>query len=226
MSLVPLPPLRRRDLVAFDLTRGMPCALSVLRGALASRQWIQVLGKLLWRTRHDPLRGLSQPWPSEQEWLVRRQLRPVVLLDDVLRDDLGLDRVARLELLNRVVSETGARFLAANVPADITTDWSQGTQAERRAFAESLVQRFFNVEGRRPQVDEASLSFDVTRCRFAELTAELGRPHLGPLFCAADAVFFGRPDSPLVLRRSTTIAEGGHQCDFRLRYRSARGPAG
>ncbi|MBW2458590.1 MAG: L-2-amino-thiazoline-4-carboxylic acid hydrolase [Deltaproteobacteria bacterium] len=225
MSLVPLPPLRRRDLVAFDLTRGMPCALSVLRGALVSQQWIRVLGRLLWRGRRDPLRGLPQPWPSEQEWLVRRQLRPVVLLDDVLRDDLGLNRPARLELLGRVVSETGARFLAANVPAGITADWSQGTPAERRAFAASLVRRFFNVEATRPQVEEASLSYDVTRCRFAELTADLGRPHLGPLFCAADAVFFGRPDSPLVLQRSTTIAEGGSCCDFRFRYRSAPRPA-
>jgi len=219
MSLSPLPPMRRRDLVVFDLSRGMPRALAVLKAELGIGRLLRVLRGLALHSRRDPLRGLSRPWPRDKEWLTRRQLRPVVLLDDVLRDDLRMEHAARVALLGRVVGEAGARFLAANVPAGIERAWRRASPAERERFATSLVGRFFNVAAAPPRVDAASLAFDVQRCRFAELTAELGRPYLGPLFCAADSVYFERPDVPVSLERSGTLAEGAGCCDFRLRYR-------
>ncbi len=218
MSLAPLPPVRRRDLVAFDIRHGLPCALRVLRGALGMGGLVRTIGDLAWRGRRDPLASLPRRWPADQEWLVRRQLRPVVLLDDVLRLDRKLDEPRRLALLRRVVSETGAQFVATNVPAKAADTWHHSSQQERGRFAVSLVRRFFNVGATAPVVDDYSLSFDVTRCRFAELTVELGRPYLGPMFCEADAVFFARPEVSLSLRRTSTIAEGAACCDFHFRY--------
>ena len=218
MSLVPLPPVRRHHLVAFDIRHGLPCALRVLRAALGCGGLVRTIGDLVWRSRRDPLASLPLRWPADQEWLVRRQLRPVVLLDDVLRLDRKLDKPRRLALLRRVVSETGARFVATNVPTKAADAWRRGSQQERNQFAASLVRRFFNVDATTPVADDRSLSFDVTRCRFAELTAELGRPYLGPMFCEADAVFFARPDVSLSLHRTSTIAEGAACCDFHFRY--------
>ena len=60
------------------------------------------------------------------------------------------------------------------------------------------------------------LSFDVTRCRYAELYRSLGIPELGAvLSCNRDAALIEGFNPSVTLVRTQTIMEGAPRCDFR-----------
>lgn len=62
------------------------------------------------------------------------------------------------------------------------------------------------------------LSFNVTRCRYAEFYKELGLPELGYLFhCNRDFAMVEGFNSGLTLVRTQTIMQGAGHCDFRFR---------
>ena len=72
----------------------------------------------------------------------------------------------------------------------------------------------------REQTDER-LSFDVTRCRYAEMYRTLGIPELGDvLSCNRDAALIEGFNAGVTLTRTGTIMQGASCCDFR--YRAAR----
>ena len=63
---------------------------------------------------------------------------------------------------------------------------------------------------------EVALSFNVTRCRYAELYEELGIRKLGKsLSCARDFALIRGFNSAVSLTRTQTIMEGAPYCDFR-----------
>ena len=67
----------------------------------------------------------------------------------------------------------------------------------------------------REQTDDR-LSFDVTRCRYAELYRSLGIPELGAvLSCNRDAALIEGFNPSVTLVRTQTIMEGAPCCDFR-----------
>ena len=225
MTEVRLPtvtPPRLSELVRFDLTTGLPTALSVLRRHLGVGRTLRVILAYLVRSLRDPLRDVSTAgWPRRRERLVRHQLRAAVRVDDALRAASGLDEAARAPILADVIAQTGARFIAANVPMPQADQWTGTTAAERERYAGQVVGRFFNAQTERLDAGARHFAFDVTGCRFAQLCDALHRPHLAPLFCAADSVYFERPDSPLRLVRTETLASGGARCDFRFRVAEA-----
>jgi predicted hydrocarbon binding protein len=60
------------------------------------------------------------------------------------------------------------------------------------------------------------LSFDVTRCRYAEMYRELGIPELGAvLSCNRDAALIEGFNPDVSLVRTQTIMQGATHCDFR-----------
>jgi hypothetical protein len=66
---------------------------------------------------------------------------------------------------------------------------------------------------------EEIFSFDVTRCRYAELYESLGILELGTsLSCARDFALIGGFNPNITLTRTKTIMEGGDFCDFRYRF--------
>lgn len=72
------------------------------------------------------------------------------------------------------------------------------------------------------QTDEA-LSFDVTRCRYAEMYGALGIPELGAvLSCNRDAALIEGFNPSVTLTRTQTIMQGAPCCNFR--YRAADEP--
>ena len=72
----------------------------------------------------------------------------------------------------------------------------------------------------REQTDER-LSFDVTRCRYAEMYRTMGIPELGDvLSCNRDAALIEGFNAGVTLTRTGTIMQGASCCDFR--YRAAR----
>ncbi len=211
--------VRRRDLVRFDLTRGMPAAIEVLRKHLAPTSFLKVMAAYARVSLEDPLAALSpEGWPQERERLVRHQLRAAVSLDMALERALSMFEEDRLELLLAVISETGARFIQSFLPLPDMNDWHEASRTEREAYIEGAVGAFFNAEVDAIHAEDEQLGFDVGQCRFVQLTHQLGRPHLAAMFCAADSVFFEREDSPVHLERTGTLATGEKRCDFRFSY--------
>ena len=65
---------------------------------------------------------------------------------------------------------------------------------------------------------EYELSFDVRRCRYAELYESLGIRELGTIFsCTRDFALIEGFNCDVTLTRSQTIMEGAPCCDFRYR---------
>ena len=62
----------------------------------------------------------------------------------------------------------------------------------------------------------ARVSFNVTRCRYAEMYREIGMEDLGAIFsCGRDGALSTGFNSRLRLSRTQTIMEGAGHCDFR-----------
>jgi hypothetical protein len=62
-----------------------------------------------------------------------------------------------------------------------------------------------------------SYSFNVTRCRYAELYRDLGIPELGKLLsCNRDFSLIEGFNPEIQLTRTQTIMEGASHCDFRF----------
>jgi hypothetical protein len=65
---------------------------------------------------------------------------------------------------------------------------------------------------------EEKLSFNVTRCRYAELYQQLGIPELGAaMSCSRDYSFVEGFDPEVQLSRTQTIMQGASYCDFRYK---------
>jgi hypothetical protein len=63
------------------------------------------------------------------------------------------------------------------------------------------------------------LSFNVTRCRFAEMYRALGLADLGAsLSCQRDYALAQGFNPAIHLDRTQTIMEGAHHCDFRFQF--------
>ncbi|PKN57497.1 MAG: hypothetical protein CVU56_10885 [Deltaproteobacteria bacterium HGW-Deltaproteobacteria-14] len=213
MTLTAPGPLRLRELVAFDLRHGLPVVWRVLRERLGRGAAARVVARYAAANLGpDPLRGLRLH-ADPREPLARYQLRSALRLERALA---GLPRPLAAELLNEVVAEVGAAFVAALAALDAAA-WAGASDDERRAYARGLLGRFPNSTGEVVAVSPTGLDFDITACRFVALTRELGRPDLTPLFCAADTRYYARAGTPS-LRRDETLAAGDARCAFRIRY--------
>ena len=72
--------------------------------------------------------------------------------------------------------------------------------------------------------DAQHLSYNVTRCRYAEMYRELGIPELGAILsCGRDAALIEGFNPLVQLTRTQTLLGGATHCDFR--YRRADGQA-
>ncbi len=205
------------DLVRFDLGTGLWIAVHHLAAHLGWMRLLRTFWGLVLRTGQDPLRDQPVPqWAQEQENLVRHQLRPALLLDEVLAEDLGLSVETRLPILKEVIAETGAAFVATHARGVEVNAWRGAAPEARQGWARGLTGRFFNARVEDLRTDSDGIRFNITACRFATLVQDLGRPHLAPLFCAADSVYFERPGSPVQLQRQGTLGQGQSICDFHL----------
>jgi hypothetical protein len=145
--------------------------------------------------------------------LTRREIEVRILapLLEALGNEFGQERV--LELTRDVIIQIARQ---------------QGEQiAESRGgnnldhFAASLVdwQKNDAMQIDVLEQNEDSFSFNVIRCRYAELYQELGIPELGRILsCNRDFSLIEGFNPDIKLTRSQTIMEGAPFCDFRYRY--------
>ncbi|GBQ95914.1 hypothetical protein AA23498_2482 [Acetobacter nitrogenifigens DSM 23921 = NBRC 105050] len=69
---------------------------------------------------------------------------------------------------------------------------------------------------------ESELSFDVTRCRYAEMYQDMGIGFLGGVMsCQRDGSFCQGINPRITFHRTQTIMEGAKFCDFRFTLNNA-----
>jgi hypothetical protein len=77
------------------------------------------------------------------------------------------------------------------------------------------------------ELTHKKFSFNVFRCRYAEMYQHLGIPELGKMLsCDRDFAFIEGFNPNIQLCRTQTIMEGADICDFRFEVRSAKKPRG
>ncbi|HWE35774.1 MAG TPA: L-2-amino-thiazoline-4-carboxylic acid hydrolase [Isosphaeraceae bacterium] len=143
--------------------------------------------------------------------LGRREIEAKVVGPLVRAFEAEFGRERTLEVLRRVIADL-ARQGGAELAESIGS-------ASLEAFAAALGRW---SEGGALELDvlEQSperLSFNVTRCRYAELYRALGLADLGAsLSCCRDFALVEGFNPAIRLRRTQTIMEGAPYCDFRF----------
>ena len=148
--------------------------------------------------------------------LKRREIEARILMPvlEKLGDEFGRERVfaiARDVIID--VARAQGRELAQRMGGDslqhfasALEDWKKG-DAYRMDVREQSAERF---------------SFDVTRCRYAEMYRSLGIPEVGALLsCNRDFSLVEGFNPAIRLTRTQTIMEGASHCDFRFVARRA-----
>lgn len=166
--------------------------------------------------------------PPEISLLQRREIEARIVgpILRAVREELGQERT--LALVQRVIAglarESGAAMARAVGEASLSAfagcldQWKEGGALE------------FDLLEQSPE----RLSFNVTRCRYAELYRALGLADLGAsLSCRRDGALAEGFNPAIALERTQTIMEGAAFCDFRFTMRrsdpaenaTAEGPA-
>src|SRR5947207_2487522 len=159
--------------------------------------------------------------PAEESRLTllqRREIEARIVgpLIRAVRDELGEERT--LALVRRVIAD-----LARDAGADLAR---QLGEASLSAFAAGL-DRW--KDGGALEIDlleqsDERLSFNVTRCRYAEMYRALGLADLGAsLSCQRDYALASGFNPDIELTRTQTIMEGAPFCDFRFRLAGSGG---
>jgi hypothetical protein len=136
-----------------------------------------------------------------------RILSPVI---EALGESIGHDQV--LPVVQRTIVK-----IARNQGADLS---KQVGDNSLQHFSETL--QFWTrddaLEIELIEESEEVLSFNVTRCRYAELYDSLGIREIGTIFsCARDFALIEGFNPDVSLTRTQTIMEGAPFCDFRYR---------
>ena len=143
--------------------------------------------------------------------LKRREIEARILLPVIekLANEFGRDRVIPMvrDIIVGIAREQG-REIAQQMGGDSLSrfatalgDWQKG-DAYRMDVLEQSDERF---------------SFNVTRCRYAEMYRALGIPELGALLsCNRDFALVEGFNPDVKLTRTQTIMEGATHCDFRF----------
>lgn len=96
-----------------------------------------------------------------------------------------------------------------------------GGKTSLRSFAE-IMPRWSKDDAITMDVKESSderLTFNITRCRYAEMYREMGLGDIGHLLsCQRDGTFCEGYDPKLKLERTQTIMQGASHCDFKYSY--------
>jgi len=162
----------------------------------------------------------SQPIPDTLNAigvLKRREIEARILAPFV--DALGerFDRQEVVEILRRTIIQV-AREQGATLAEAMGDDGLESFAGKMDAWTKGDALHIDILE----QSDER-FSFNVTRCRYAELYRALGIPELGAvLSCNRDYSLVEGFNLEVKLTRTQTIMEGAPFCDFRYTHSKAK----
>ncbi len=148
--------------------------------------------------------------------LKRREIEARILMPvlSALGDEFGRERV--FEVARRIIVDVAreqGRGLAERMGGDslghfatALEDWKKGD-----AYRMDVLEQ-----------NDQKLSFNVTRCRYAEMYRALGIPDVGALLsCNRDFALVEGFNPDVKLTRTQTVMEGASHCDFRFELRKS-----
>lgn len=148
--------------------------------------------------------------PSQMDVLDRRKVEAMILgpMLRAFQKEIGVEKtndIART-VITDLAREHGAQF-ASGIGSNGLEDYASNKDAWRRHGA---------LEIEIIESDDSRYSFDVTRCKYAEMYNELGFGDLGGIFsCTRDFEFATGFNPKVKLERTQTIMQGASHCDFR-----------
>ncbi len=150
--------------------------------------------------------------PIEQRLgvLERRRIEAMVLgpMIRAYQDEIGKERATGIarKAIAKIAREQG-REMAQRIGSNDLRDFS----ANKEPWLRNGALEIDVIED-----NEARYSFNVTRCRYAEMYRELGYGDLGDAFsCTRDFEFSSGFNPNMKLTRTQTIMKGASHCDFR-----------
>ena len=145
--------------------------------------------------------------------LQRRRIEARILapIYRILKREYGIDQAREIirEAITRDAVAQGAEFAAR-----------ENGKASMRTFIaiQHLWTRDDALQTETLEASETAYSYDVTRCRYAEMYREEGLAEIGDLLsCVRDHEFIKGYHPGITLERSTTIMTGDDRCRFRYR---------
>ena len=158
----------------------------------------------------------SQPVEERLGVLDRRRIEAMILgpLIRAYQEEIGRDRAA--DIARRAITDIArqqgaamAKKLGANDLKDFADNkepWTRNGALEIDVIAKN----------------DSEYSFNVTRCRYAEMYRELGFADLGDVFSCTRDFEFSRGFNPdIQLTRTQTIMKGATHCNFRYKVEPA-----
>ena len=151
--------------------------------------------------------------PNQMEVIDRRQVEALILgpMLKAFQNKIGVEKTNEIArtVITSLAREQGAQF-AQDIGSNELEDYASNKDAWRRNGA---------LEIEVIHSDNQEYSFNVTRCKYAEMYNELGYPDLGEIFsCTRDFEFCSGFNSEIKLRRTQTIMGGASHCDFRYSH--------
>ena len=163
----------------------------------------------------DKPRSDQEPTPVEERLgvLDRRRIEAKVLgpLIRAYQDEIGRERAADIarRVITGIAREQGAN-MAKKLGADGLRDFADNKEPWTRngALEIDVIEK-----------SDSEYSFNVTRCRYAEMYRELGFADLGDVFSCTRDFEFSRGFNPdIQLTRTQTIMKGATHCNFRYKF--------
>ena len=151
--------------------------------------------------------------PNQMDVIDRRQVEALVLgpMLKAFPNEIGIEKTNEIArtVITSLAREQGAQF-AEDIGSNKLEDYASNKDAWRRNGA---------LEIEVIKSDNREYSFNVTRCKYAEMYKELGYADLGEIFsCTRDFEFCSGFNSEIKLRRTQTIMGGSSHCDFRYSH--------
>jgi hypothetical protein len=151
--------------------------------------------------------------------LNRREIEARVLapLLRALEDEFDRERVWEIthKVIQEIAREQGAQ-LANSVEAN---------DLEHFAAAQESWKKDNAIQTEVLELTDKKFSFNVFRCRYAEMYTHLGVPELGKMLsCDRDFAFIEGFNSNIQLSRTQTIMEGADICDFCFKLAASKKP--
>lgn len=153
--------------------------------------------------------------------LNRREIEARILAPLIGALSAEYDREHVLEIVRRVISDL-ARQQGAQLAASM-----EANDLEHFAEVQETWKKDNAIQTEVLELSHKKLSFNVFRCRYAEMYQHLGIPELGKMLsCDRDYALIEGFNPNIQLCRTQTIMEGAELCDFRFELQTSKKPRG
>ncbi len=153
--------------------------------------------------------------------LNRREIEARVLVPLLEKLSTEMDREKVWQIMREVIQEI-ARQQGAQLAGSV-----EANDLEHFAVVQETWKKDNAIQTEVLEQTRKKFSFNVFRCRYAEMYQHLGIPELGKMLsCDRDFAFIEGYNPNIRLCRTQTIMEGAELCDFRFEVQPSKKPRG